>query len=206
MNFSSSICTAYPIHCIRFGSVALQEYKLHVESSLLCSILHPCYFPPCRSRCSQYHIFKHLRSLFFPFVEGASVAQCQAAGNIVVLPINVNTIVYLKCVLCVFPNVVGRNICLLLIKLIFFSCVFRNVRCHTSSVSSLSKIGITPLPHQYFVFLVGVSCRHSYAIMFKYRINSMYVLNHVMLSIIYVSDLICLNRCLFIASLSSERQ
>lgn len=189
MNFSSSISTAYSIHCIRFGSVALQEYKLYVESSLICSILHPCYFPPCRSRYSQFHIFKYRRSLFFPCTEGESVARCQAAGNIVVLPINVNTIVYPKWALCIFPNIVGRNMCLLLIqsKFVFF-CVFRNVRCHTSSISPLSKIGIAPLPHQYFVFLVGVFCRHSYAIMYKYRINIIYVLNHVMLSIIYVSD------------------
>ena len=175
MNFSSSICTAYFIHYIRFGSVALQEYKLHVESSLLCSILHPCYFPLCRSRYSQYHIFRYLRSVFFPFVEGASVAQCQAAGNIVVLSINVNTIVYPKCVLCIFPNVVGLNICLLLIQLKFFFFSACSEMCGvTSSISSVSKIGITPLPHQYFVFLVGVACRHSYAIMYKYRINSMY--------------------------------
>jgi hypothetical protein len=150
MYFSSSICIAYPIHCIRFGSVALQEYKLHVESSLTCSILHPCYFPPCRSGYSQYRIFKHLRSLFFPCTEGASVAQCQATGNIVVLPINVNTVVYPKCVLCVFTNIIGRNICLLLILLKFVVfCVFRNVWYRTSCVSPLSKIGITPLPHQY---------------------------------------------------------
>lgn len=186
MYFSSSICTAYPIHCIRFGSAALQEYRLHVESSLICSILHHCYLPPCRSRYIQYHIFRHLRSLFFPCIEGASVAQCQAAGNIVELPINVNTVVYGKCVLCIFMNIVGRNIGLLLIQLksVVF-CVFRNVWCHTSCISSISKIGVTPLPHQYFfVFLVGVSCRHSYAIMYIYRINIMYVLNNVMLPII----------------------
>ena len=69
-----------------------------------------------------------------------------------VLQIEGNTIVYRKCVLCIFTNVIGLNICLLLIQLKFvILCVSRNVLCHKSCLSSLSKIGVTPLPHHCFV-------------------------------------------------------
>jgi hypothetical protein len=112
-------CTTYPSHCVRFGLVALQEYKLRVWSFLVCSIRHPCYFVTLRCRYSPQHpIVKHLESLFFPCVQGASAARCNAS-NTVVLQTEVNTFLYPRCVLCIFTN--------LLALLFVYCCTLLNV-------------------------------------------------------------------------------
>jgi hypothetical protein len=135
------------------------------------------------------NIFNHCSSIV---LEVAGVAQCKAAGNIVALPIDVNTIVYPKCLLCIFTNIIGLNICLLLIQLkCVVLCVFGNVCCHTSCIRPLSKIGIPLIRRKtnnmhllylplYFIstcwllYVSAVACHHqgAYWILLSYLKNT----------------------------------